>query len=84
VGLSKDWRRQAHCLGIKTAIFFPEFAQSDRAWQNARRICSRCPVRDECLRFALQWDELEDRWGMFAGLTPNERNLVRSQRRKNY
>jgi len=39
-------------------------------------------VTKECLLFALQWEDLEDRWGMFGGLTPNERNLTRSARRK--
>lgn len=63
-------------------MFFPENAQSDRVWDRARTICGSCPVRSDCLEFALSYEDLEDRWGMYAGLTPNERNLIRNERRK--
>lgn len=80
--LSENWQRRAVCVGVDPSIFFPVFAQSDRVWARARVMCAQCPVQPECLEFALQWQDLEDRWGMFAGFTPNERNLIRSERRK--
>lgn len=77
-----DWRDRSNCGDLPTSIFFPENAQSDKVWDRARAICSECEVRVECLAFALSYEELEDRWGMYAGLTPNERNLIRNERWK--
>lgn len=74
------WRDAANCVDLPTSMFFPENTQSDRVWDAARRVCSGCAVRLDCLEFALRYEELEDRWGMYAGLTPNERNLIRAQR----
>lgn len=64
------------------SVFFPDSTQSDRVWDHARSICAACEVRKECLEFALRYEELEDRWGMYAGLTPNERNVIRHERMK--
>lgn len=54
-----DWTRQGRCRGViaagvaKDREFFPEFAQ-DRRWQPTRdALCVGCPVRAECLLFAL-------------------------------
>lgn len=80
--LIDNWRRLAVCVGVDSRIFFPEYAQSEKVWTRARVMCNQCPVQVECLEFALQWEDLEDRWGMYAGRTPNERNLIRSERRK--
>lgn len=80
--MPRDWRTDAACVGEPTSVFFPENVQSDKRWETARNICERCPVKNDCLHFVLQWEDLEDRWGMFAGLTPNERNLIRNERRK--
>ena len=80
--LIDEWRRLAVCVGVDSRIFFPEYAQSEKVWTRARVMCNQCPVQRECLEFALQWEDLEDRWGMYAGHTPNERNLIRSERRK--
>jgi len=77
-----DWRKRASCVGEPTSVFFPENVQSDKRWDTPRGICEKCPVRSDCLKFVLQWEDQEDRWGMFAGLTPNERNLIRNERRK--
>jgi WhiB family redox-sensing transcriptional regulator len=82
VFLRKDWRNRAKCSSLPTSIFFPENAQSDRVWDRAREVCASCDVRVECLAFALSYEEPEDRWGMYAGMTPNERNLIRNERMK--
>jgi WhiB family redox-sensing transcriptional regulator len=82
VSMNDGWRNDAACKGVDGSIFFPENVQSNSRWEPARKLCNECPVTKECLLFALQWEDLEDRWGMFGGLTPNERNLTRSARRK--
>ena len=54
-----EWREQAACKG-KLDVFFPHVsyhAASERrgydAYREARAICAECPVRAECLDFAL-------------------------------
>ena len=45
--------------------------------RRAIRICGRCPVRDECLAHALDYDE---RHGVWGGLTADERRALRHGR----
>ena len=72
------WAADALCADEDPEIFFPP--NDDPAVQ-ARRICGQCPVRDECLAYAL---EAREEFGIWGGLDPNERrNLKRRlQRRK--
>lgn len=44
-----------------------------------KRVCDGCPVRVECLDYALTANEREGVWG---GLTPRERAKVRRERRR--
>jgi WhiB family redox-sensing transcriptional regulator len=44
----------------------------------AREICHTCPVRLECLQFALNSEN--DNWGIFGGLYPYERQKIRTGR----
>jgi uncharacterized protein with von Willebrand factor type A (vWA) domain len=41
---------EARCLDADPEAFFPEKGGSTR---EAKRICAACPVRDECLQYAL-------------------------------
>lgn len=71
----EPWQQQAACRGIGTDAFFPERnKESGRIRQGqyleAKRICDQCPVRAECLDFALR-ENL--RGGMYGGLTPRQR-----------
>ncbi|HWP38366.1 MAG TPA: WhiB family transcriptional regulator [Gemmatimonadales bacterium] len=46
----------------------------------AKRICARCPVREECLRYVEQLEaEIGPQDGIWAGLTPEERQAVREE-----
>ncbi|TMR13807.1 WhiB family transcriptional regulator [Nonomuraea turkmeniaca] len=40
----------------------------------AKAICAGCPVRGDCLRWALEHGE---RWGIWGGLNPRERRHLR-------
>lgn len=75
-----DWRDRAECLGAGAHIFFPDIEKGERGdhvWEQARSICSVCPVTRECLSYALPFEEVTGRRdGMFGGLTPKERDQL--------
>jgi WhiB family redox-sensing transcriptional regulator len=75
-----DWRWQAACHPLDPELFFPDRAayRTDEV-ARAKAVCRRCPVREACLRTALDRREKAGIWG---GLTPEERTrLQRSERR---
>jgi WhiB family redox-sensing transcriptional regulator len=61
------WACDALCAQIDTEMFFPDKGGSTR---EAKRVCPRCDVREECLQFALDNDI---RYGIFGGLSVRER-----------
>ena len=54
------WQERARCREHDPEIFFPEKGGSSR---EAKRICAECPVRIECLNYALRRDERYGVWG---------------------
>jgi WhiB family transcriptional regulator, redox-sensing transcriptional regulator len=68
------WQEQALCAQTDPEAFFPEKGGSTR---EAKRICSGCEVRAECLEYALANDE---RFGIWGGLSERERRRIRRQR----
>ena len=65
------WRLNALCAETDPEAFFPEKGGSTR---EAKRVCSGCSVRAECLEFALANDE---RFGIWGGLSDRERRRLR-------
>ncbi len=65
------WQEQALCAQTDPEAFFPEKGGSTR---EAKRICSGCDVRAECLEYALANDE---RFGIWGGLSERERRRLR-------
>jgi WhiB family redox-sensing transcriptional regulator len=66
-----DWQERALCAQTDPEAFFPEKGGSTR---EAKRICSGCEVRAECLEFALAHDE---RFGIWGGLSERERRRLK-------
>ena len=66
-----DWQERALCAQTDPEAFFPEKGGSTR---EAKRICSGCEVRAECLDYALAHDE---RFGIWGGLSERERRRLR-------
>ena len=66
-----DWQERALCAQTDPEAFFPEKGGSTR---EAKRICSGCEVRAECLEYALAHDE---RFGIWGGLSERERRRLR-------
>jgi WhiB family transcriptional regulator, redox-sensing transcriptional regulator len=71
-----DWRKDAACRKLDTAVFFPE---DDLGAAKAKAICAACPVREACLDFALITRQDDGVWG---GLDENERRRVRRRRQE--
>jgi WhiB family transcriptional regulator, redox-sensing transcriptional regulator len=65
------WRLNALCAETDPEAFFPEKGGSTR---EAKRVCSGCEVRAECLEFALANDE---RFGIWGGLSERERRRLK-------
>jgi len=61
-----DWSL-AKCIG-KTDLFF-----NDRLTQQASDICATCPIKSDCLKWALEYREA---WGVWGGLSYNELRIV--------
>ena len=72
-----DWQLRGACRGADPSVFFlpeaergPRKARRERA---AKEICGSCPVLEQCAAFALSTREP---YGVWGGLTPEERELL--------
>lgn len=76
-----SWEARAACAGVDGQVFFapdgerPPERESREA--KAKAICARCPVRAQCLDYALSNSIKHGIWG---GLNQDER--VRERRRR--
>lgn len=75
-----SWASLAACAGYDTNLWFPETPQGRDYFAKARQICAECEVRADCLEFALDFDQDNDRFGMFGGKSPKERAKIRDER----
>ena len=76
VASNQQWQDEAACRQIPVELFFPPAEQESEV---AKRVCSDCLVREPCLEFALAEGE---RFGIWGGLTSQERRSVAAKRRK--
>lgn len=68
-----QWQSEALCAQTDPEAFFPEKGGSTR---EAKRVCTACTVRVECLEYALSNDE---RFGIWGGLSERERRRLKKQ-----
>lgn len=73
-----EWQKYARCAHIEDPDrFFPERGQSISA---AKRLCDRCPARQDCLHYAIE-EEIE--FGVWGGMsTPQRRRYAFQQARQ--
>ena len=57
------WRDEAACRDVVTADYDPFFADSAQLQAEAIAICTACPVRDDCLTFAVRTGQQYGIWG---------------------
>jgi WhiB family redox-sensing transcriptional regulator len=70
------WREQAACLGADTELFFPIGNSGPAALEQideAKAVCGRCPVIEQCLKWATEVGEV----GIWGGMTDSERCDIR-------
>jgi WhiB family redox-sensing transcriptional regulator len=65
------WQERALCAQTDPEAFFPEKGGSTR---EAKKVCTSCEVRRECLEYALANDE---RFGIWGGLSERERRRLK-------
>lgn len=68
-----DWTDQARCRGRDPEQFFQRGAARSRG---AIRVCDNCPVRTQCLDYALEHDV---DFGVWGGLTERQRRAYQRQ-----
>lgn len=73
----EEWRSRAVCLDGQISIADdpdPFFSDDRKIRKEAIRVCQReCPVKNECLRYALAWGEESGIWG---GMTRAQRHKI--------
>ncbi|MFI6656461.1 WhiB family transcriptional regulator [Streptomyces sp. NPDC050523] len=69
------WPERAACLGQDPELFFPVGNSGPALVQidEAKAVCGRCPVVEQCLRWALKAGQVDGIWG---GTTESERRAA--------
>lgn len=67
------WEKDAACKNSPTSMFYADTVTY------AKAICATCPVKQQCLAFAL---DVGERFGVWGGLSEQERAKLRNKQRK--
>jgi WhiB family redox-sensing transcriptional regulator len=71
-----SWMHQARCRGAQPTEFFPS---DGLGVESAQHVCTGCPVRGECLEYALL-NRIEH--GVWGGASERERRRILRRRRE--
>jgi WhiB family redox-sensing transcriptional regulator len=69
------WKELGLCRKVEGIDFFPESKAGPRAALAAKKVCSACFVRAQCLDEALRYDEC----GIWGGTTEAERRVIKDK-----
>jgi WhiB family redox-sensing transcriptional regulator len=69
-----EWMDDAACRGVDPDVFYPV---TTTGVKRAQQYCDGCPVRVDCLMFAIN---LGEEWGIWGGLTERDRRRIRRGR----
>ena len=75
------WRKRAACRDANPELFFSvgQGPDAEAFTEAAKKVCGRCPVRKQCLDWALTTDQ---DYGVWGGLTEDERRAAQGRRRR--
>jgi WhiB family redox-sensing transcriptional regulator len=71
-----DWMAHGACKDRTDVSFFPGRGEDS---DPAKKVCYGCPVRLQCLTYAMQQGE---KYGIWGGLSERDRKRIRSQHRR--
>jgi WhiB family redox-sensing transcriptional regulator len=82
--MSLAWQDRGRCRDLDTDLFYPPLDSETSLQRRAREaaakaVCEGCPVRVECLAWAIASNEQLGVWG---GLNERERQLLVAPRRQ--
>lgn len=79
--IAPDWRSRAACADTDPELFFPVGVGRSATAQirEAKRVCFSCPVRDDCLEWALETGQIDGVWG---AMDETARRRLQRRRRK--
>ncbi|MFI1928504.1 MULTISPECIES: WhiB family transcriptional regulator [unclassified Streptomyces] len=71
-----NWREHAECRNEDPDLFFPIGTSGPALLQTeqAKAVCRHCPVREQCLEWAMETDQTLGVWG---GTSENERRALK-------
>ncbi|HUR22599.1 MAG TPA: WhiB family transcriptional regulator [Acidimicrobiales bacterium] len=71
------WRSDAACRDTNPDLFFPVGTTGEAVAETraAITLCQRCPVREQCLEFAMATNQRDGIWG---GMSEEDRQRMRS------
>ncbi|WP_329172788.1 WhiB family transcriptional regulator [Streptomyces sp. NBC_01477] len=77
-----DWQHRAACGDEDPELFFPvgNSGPAILKIEEAKRVCRRCPVMDQCRQWALETGQDAGVWG---GLSEDERRSMRRRASRN-
>lgn len=70
----QPWAREGLCAQTDPELFYPEKGESNK---EAKRICMGCPVRRQCLEYALA---VREPFGVWGGTSERERSRMLAKR----
>lgn len=75
----RHWQELAACADeeVDPEIFFPVSQWGPSDWTAPKSVCGDCPVKLECLEYAVKSHEP---YGMWGGATPLQRSAMIKQR----
>ena len=68
---STAWADFGRCSGVDPDVFFPRRGEDT---SRAKSLCRQCPVRSECLEWAL---ETQQKHGIWGGMTEGQLRRLR-------
>lgn len=73
---SIHWQNRAECRGEDPELFFPVGHTGPAVFQieEAKRVCRRCDVREQCLEWAL---ENGQDYGVWGGMSEDDRRELK-------
>ena len=60
-----EYATRGSCLGHPHHLWFPELGDPGSGSEQAKRICSTCPVKQECLEYGIDTKS----YGIWGGIT---------------